>query len=333
MPRINEHTFELDNQEYLLTWYDKPRITNNGAEQKVKPLLREYITKKKLPIQLVNSNGNDEVTYTLAGKVLEHFSESKSKGKRFVSNDILEKKETPKNKTKSNEISIPAQNIKKQDKLNLSKNFKVVMVCAGRKNNSFFTAYPNENFVNNPENNFEYHPDDIMNNSITSFREYLINNQNDTNLLRAYQLYSRNEYQYLYNKFKKSFYILSAGWGLVNSEFRLPKYDITFSIANKVPLNTRRNKNLISPVYDDFNQLNANDKEDIIFIGGKEYLNLFFKLTQNLDNRKIIFYFGANNLPMPNRNKKSFIFINYPSNNNRGWHYEVARYFCNYIIP
>jgi hypothetical protein len=48
MPRINEHTFELDNQEYLLTWYDKPRITNNGAEQKVKPLLREYITKKKI---------------------------------------------------------------------------------------------------------------------------------------------------------------------------------------------------------------------------------------------------------------------------------------------
>ena len=73
---INEHKFELNNEEYILTWHDKPRLTKNGNEQKVKPLLREYITRNDLPVQLVNSKGNDEVTYTLARKILEHFSDN-----------------------------------------------------------------------------------------------------------------------------------------------------------------------------------------------------------------------------------------------------------------
>jgi len=77
MTRINEHKFELNNEEYLLTWYDKPKLTKNGIEQKVKPLLREYITTKNLPIQIVNSKGNDEVPYTLAGNILKHFSNNK----------------------------------------------------------------------------------------------------------------------------------------------------------------------------------------------------------------------------------------------------------------
>jgi hypothetical protein len=249
--------------------------------------------------------------------------------KSFLKTDSKKKKAT----NITSELSL--KHIKNElNDINLSENFKVVFICANKKNNSHFTNYQNVKFLATTALVNEYRPDDCVPGENKTWKKYLVEEQLDTNLKKAYQLYTRNEYSSLYNKFKKSFYILSAGWGLVNSEFRLPKYDITFSIGNKVPLNTRRNKNLIlSPVYDDFNQLNANDKEDIIFIGGKEYLNLFFKLTQNLDNRKIIFYFGANNLPMPNRNKKSFIFINYPSNNNRGWHYEVARYFCNYIIP
>lgn len=73
---INEHKFELNNEEYILTYHDKPRLTKNGNEQKVKPLLIEYITKNDLPVQLVNSKGNDEVTYTIVRKVLEHFSDN-----------------------------------------------------------------------------------------------------------------------------------------------------------------------------------------------------------------------------------------------------------------
>jgi cytoplasmic iron level regulating protein YaaA (DUF328/UPF0246 family) len=74
MPRINEHLFKLNNEEYILTWHDKPRISKYGIEQKILPTLKEYITKENLPIQLVNKKGNNEVPYALARKVLDYFS-------------------------------------------------------------------------------------------------------------------------------------------------------------------------------------------------------------------------------------------------------------------
>jgi cytoplasmic iron level regulating protein YaaA (DUF328/UPF0246 family) len=76
MARINEHVFKLNNEEYKLTWFDKPRITKNGIEQKVLPVLKEYIIRENLPIQLVNKRGNNEVPYTLARKILEYFSDN-----------------------------------------------------------------------------------------------------------------------------------------------------------------------------------------------------------------------------------------------------------------
>jgi hypothetical protein len=219
--------------------------------------------------------------------------------------------------------------------LNISKKIKVVLVCANDKNDSYFTNYQNVKFfdISNHQAN-EFRPDDNIALQNKTWRTYLIEQQLDVNLKRAYQLYSRNEYNCLYNKFKNDFYILSAGWGLVNSEFRLPKYDITFSNGENVPIKTRRNRNIAAaPVYKDFNQLEVNDKEDIFFIGGKEYLKLFYKLTQGLENRKIIFYYGLDNCPTPIVNQNTFIFINFPSTDNRRWHYEVARFFCNSILP
>ena len=241
-------------------------------------------------------------------------------------------------KEKTNSSSIPTYtNEIEIEKLNLSKNFKVVMICAGGKNDSFFTAYPNENFVNNRFNNFEHHPDEIMNNGIMSWRDYLIQNQNDQNLLSAYQLYVPRTFPYvyldLYNEYKTNFYILSAGWGLVNSEFRLPKYDITFS--NTAQPRNKRNNNLIEPIYNDFYQLTVND-EDIIFIGSKDYLEFFYQLTQNLPNRKIIYHFGTAlplDIVLPNQ---TFLYRQYlPENPNdrRNWHYELAYKISNGIIP
>ena len=61
MARNNEHKFKLNNEEYHLTWIDKPRITKNGIKQKVLPVLREYIITENLAIQLVNNNGNVQV--------------------------------------------------------------------------------------------------------------------------------------------------------------------------------------------------------------------------------------------------------------------------------
>jgi hypothetical protein len=88
----------------------------------------------------------------------------------------------------------------------------------------------------------------------------------------------------------------------------------------------KRNKNLfVNPIYNDFKQININNKEDIVFSGGKAYLNLFYNLTMHINSRKIIFYFGARPI-IPNWviNRNNFYFVRYISNNNRGWHYDAA---------
>jgi hypothetical protein len=247
------------------------------------------------------------------------------KATNLDSSTLKKTKVESKKKDKQNTLSkTPYRNTIEIEKLILNKNFKVVMICAGRKNNSFFTAYPRENFVNSPINNSEHHPDDKMNKEEISWRKYLLNNQNDNNLLEAYNLYTRNEYRCLQRKYENNFYILSAGWGLVNSKFKLPKYDITFSsTANQ---RNKRNKNLfVNPIYNDFKQININNKEDIVFSGGKAYLNLFYNLTMHINSRKIIFYFGARPI-IPNWviNRNNFYFVRYISNNNRGWHYDAA---------
>jgi hypothetical protein len=90
MKSINEHEFELNNETFLLTWYDNdiPRLTKQGVKQSVLPVLSEYISKKNLPIKLENSNGTKEVPYTLARKVLKHFSDNQFKIKKNVSKSI-----------------------------------------------------------------------------------------------------------------------------------------------------------------------------------------------------------------------------------------------------
>jgi hypothetical protein len=249
------------------------------------------------------------------------------------------KKTSPKAETnkkeKTNSSSIPPYiNEIEIEKLNLSKNFKVVMACAGRKNISFFTSYPRENFVDSPINNSEHHPDDTMNKEEISWRKYLLNNQNDINLKQAFELYLPirypNVYVDLYTKFNANFYILSAGWGLINSEFRLPEYNITFSENNNILPNYRRNKNLtIQPIYNDFNQLVVNDEDDIVLLGGKDYRNLFYKLTQHTPNRKVIFYKEQITPQLPRFviNRQTFIFVKYTPdnpNNNHDWYYELG---------
>ena len=239
-------------------------------------------------------------------------------------------------KDKSNYLSKPPYGKAIEiENLNLSKNFKVVMICSGGKNSSFFTSYPRENFVNSPINNSEHHPDDKMNKEEISWRKYLLNNQNDNNLLEAYNLYTRNEYRCLHRKYDNNFYVLSAGWGLVNSKFKLPKYDITFS-STANPRN-KRNYNLIgAPVYNDFNQLNLEGEEDIVYIGSPDYIPLFFDLTKNLKNRKIIYWKVMTPRPVPVRfpiPNNTFVYRFYNTNTRINWYYEVARDFCEGIIP
>jgi hypothetical protein len=237
-----------------------------------------------------------------------------------VCSTITTNNKTNKSKAKSTkpENNLQIENIK------LSKNFKVVVVCSQGKNDSFFTAYPNKKFVNLSTNNLEQHPDDIIEMQNKSWRDYLEENQSDPNLKKAFQLYKRKEYCDLNNKFKNNFYILSAGWGLINSHYKLPKYDITFS-SSATQKNKRKDNINGAPIYQDFNKLNIVDKEDIVFFGGKDYIKLFYKLTKDFENRKIIYFYGnKRNIPKSLVNSNNFYFVKYNSKNNRAWHYEAA---------
>jgi hypothetical protein len=209
------------------------------------------------------------------------------------------------------------------------------MICAGKKRNSFFTQYPTITFVANPQSPNQKFPDGPGPQKGKSWREYLNTQQNDKNLLPSYKLYTNSSYQRLRNKWNNSFYILSAGWGLVRSDFKLPNYDITFS--NQAAPQNYRNSNLnLPPVFQDFQHLEQGNKEDIIYIGSPEYLPLFFKLTQHLPNRKIVYWKKRTPQPVPNLHpapNNTYTFRYYHSNGNINWHYKLANEICAGIIP
>jgi hypothetical protein len=216
--------------------------------------------------------------------------------------------------------------------IKVSKNYKVVMICASNKRNSFFSQYPTLTFVAAPLAQNQRFPNGQGPKKGKTWRDYLIANQNDKSLLPAYRLYTRHIYQDLRNNLKDSFYILSAGWGLVRSDFKLPNYDITFS-ANPGDQNYRNKKLNVPPIHNDFQQLELGNMEDIIFIGSPDYLNLFFQLTQHLPNRKIIFYKKANTPIVYQIPNNTFVYRYYNTNRSTGWYYKLAENICNGIIP
>jgi hypothetical protein len=219
------------------------------------------------------------------------------------------------------------------EKIKISKNFKVVMICSSKKKRSFFTQFPKITFTNNPSLAHERHPDALMTNSNFTWRKHLNKCQNEKSLLKAYELYSHPRYHQLHNKFNKDFFILSAGWGLVKSEFKLPNYDITFSDKNNTLAKTIRKINIkTEPIYKDYNQIKDNG-DDILFLGTPNYIPLFIRLTQNLDCHKIIYYKNEQAfqyLPLAN---DTFEFRYYNSKARQKWYYSLAQDLCNNLWP
>jgi len=93
-------------------------------------------------------------------------------------------------------------------------------------------------------------------------------------LLPPYRLYAHDAYGALADKFDvKNVFILSAGWGLIPATFLTPYYDITFSASADSWKRRRR-----EDPYDDFSLI-PDDGEDIVFLGGKDYIPLFCRPT------------------------------------------------------
>jgi len=205
---------------------------------------------------------------------------------------------------------------------------KIVIQCAARKHPSagrlrttagravLFVAQPE---LAPPEAAVHYaRPDDVSDDGRT-WRERLVAcnaaADNPLNLLPAYRLYTHDAYRALADRFGlERLFILSAGWGLIPANFLTPGYDITFTTSADEWKRRRKGDH-----YEDFRML-PDDEGLIAFIGGKDYLPLFAKLTAPLRARKLVFF----NSRIP-PNLPGFEAIRYPTTTRTNWHYECAR--------
>ncbi|MDH3472477.1 MAG: hypothetical protein OEM59_02195 [Rhodospirillales bacterium] len=142
--------------------------------------------------------------------------------------------------------------------------------------------------------------------------------ENPFGLVPAYRLYQNAVYRDLVDRFGQgNVFILSAGWGLIRSDFLTPKYDITFS-ASADAYKRRRPRD----IYHDFCQLPLDRGNEIVFFGGKDYRPLFYRLTRNIRAHKIVFYNSAFI-----REEPGFEFRRYETMTRTNWHYQCATDF------
>ena len=135
------------------------------------------------------------------------------------------------------------------------------------------------------------------------------------NLLAAGSLYRPPVYQALLEHAgHKKLYILSAGWGLIRSDFRLPDYDITFS--GQAERYKRRRK---ADHYKDFSMLPQDSDEPVLFFGSKDYLPLFRQLTNRHNGSRIVLFRSAERPECP-----GCVTVRYETTRRTNWHYEAA---------
>lgn len=165
-------------------------------------------------------------------------------------------------------------------------------------------------------------PDDQSDENI-SWRQILLRyneerQDNHLGLYPAYQLYENKTYERLVNQFGlEKVYILSAGWGLITSEFLTPYYDITYSqSAEKYKKRNKREH------YDDFQMIPEDIEEEIVFFGGKDYLPLFCSLTRAIKSKKTVFYNSSRSPDVSGCTLRR-----YETTTRTNWHYECANAF------
>ena len=166
------------------------------------------------------------------------------------------------------------------------------------------------------------HPDDVSDTGKTwrkVLRDYNASPENDQfGLLPAWRLYCPRTYQRLKNRFGLDrLFILSAGWGLIRADFLTPNYDITFSNAAE-----KFKRRTPSMTFHDFHHLRPNDSAaPIVFFGGRNYLNLFCRLTKEAKNPRILNYAGKTKPDAPGCILRKF------RKSYTNWHYTCAEEF------
>ncbi len=218
---------------------------------------------------------------------------------------------------------------------------KIVIACAGKKaeDAGYWTTEGGKTvkFIGNPteEQNVDgciyARPDDIDEKSRKTWRELLLEyncqwrgkDDNLKSLLPAYRLYSNSIYRALVVKYGvEQVFILSAGWGLIRSDFLTPHYDITFT--NGTGYKQRKQ----SDAYRDCNEMPDSAGEKIYLFAGKDYHELFSRLIQGKGTERIVFYNAQGVSSYPGCTMKE-----YPSSRKTTWYYQCALDFMNGAIP
>ena len=208
---------------------------------------------------------------------------------------------------------------------------KIVIQCAGRKNDwSYFRADDGTRleFVARPGNapqtrGIRYaHPDDASDNGLTWRQRVSDFNRSKgtspSSLEPAYRLYRARQYEQLVDEFGASqIFVLSAGWGLVRSDFLLPHYNITFQKpANRAEWYIWRRRR---DRFDDFHQLAASAGDHVIFIGGSNYRYYFETFCADLNGMKTVYYNSDTISPHASCQYKRF-----ETKRKQNWHYSCA---------
>ena len=183
---------------------------------------------------------------------------------------------------------------------------KIVIACAGSKRTGAglmrtikgksvkFVAQPK---LAPQDTHYDYAmPDDISDYG-ASWRARLCaynamhekNGDNPFGLLSARELYKSQIYGKLVEKYSaENVYILSAGWGLVLANFLLPDYDITYK--QNVKKEDKYKCRQRNDGYKDFNKLQKDSTDRVVFFGGNDYLEPFCELTKGYAGERICFY-------------------------------------------
>ena len=175
---------------------------------------------------------------------------------------------------------------------------------------------------------------------------------NPLGLLPAWRLYKNKTYRLLADTFgPRNFYVFSAGWGLVRSDFMIPDYDITLSPNATGPDKYKRRRK--DDLYDDFAMLpiaptdtgqsdssgrdalkspespaqkidpaksGTTSAGPVVFLGSKAYVPLFCQLTAGCSAHRIIFHNSKTPPEAPDCEIRK-----YDTPKKTDWHYDAAK--------
>ena len=168
------------------------------------------------------------------------------------------------------------------------------------------------------------HPDGLDQNGIP-WRQHVIDynhrysetGENPQGWHRAGDLYTHPAYARLAGLGPQgTTYILSAGWGLVTSDYLLPNYDVTYASGQNVPRCSIRQR---SQSWQDFNMLPSDVQDPLIFIGGRRYLEAFAQASRTYAGPRIAYFNSVDETALPGVEMRRF-----ETSTKTNWHYELV---------